>query len=258
MQRIDFLQELEASMRAAGQEGRRLVALPHFELFISASSLDYLTLAVPLGPDPGDWTPHVERLKQSFRRYGKRPRLEYFAELHPDLAPALEAAGLVCESRAPVMVLATAVQPPAESPAGLLYHRLAASDEPFLESFLRRQSVAFGGDGDDESLGWLPNLRDGLGSGKVLAGTLVQDGRPLAGATIVIGANIGELAGVWTEPAWRGRGLGYAVCRYLLRDYAAAGYRLCWLSAAEGAQRLYEKLGFTAVGSQLNYGLHTG
>jgi ribosomal protein S18 acetylase RimI-like enzyme len=71
---------------------------------------------------------------------------------------------------------------------------------------------------------------------------------------IQIGAGTGELAGVWTDPQKRRQGLAYAVCRQLLAEYADAGFDLCWLSAAEGAQRLYEKLGFVRVGTQLNYG----
>jgi predicted GNAT family acetyltransferase len=71
---------------------------------------------------------------------------------------------------------------------------------------------------------------------------------------IQIGAGVGELAGVWTAARLRKQGLAYALCHRLLQEYAAAGYTLCWLSAAVGAQRLYEKLGFVTVGTQLNYG----
>lgn len=55
-----------------------------------------------------------------------------------------------------------------------------------------------------------------------------------------------------------GRGFALVTCQALLQRYFEAGYDLCWLSAAEGAQRLYEKLGFEAVGSQLNYGIQKG
>lgn len=252
----DLLRQIEDSLRAVGRQERELVSLDAFEIFISPGALDHLSFAVPLGPDPGDWTPHVAALKQAFAARGKRPRLEYFEELHPRLGPALENADIVCEKRAPVMALemaAFSAAVPPEPPA--VYRRLDAEDETLLRRYLQRQHVAYGGDGDDEAaLDWLPALRNGLRSGAVLGAALVRAGTPLAGAIIQIGAGIGELAGVWTEPEWRRRGLAYAVCHRLLTEYAKAGYGLCWLSAAERAQRLYERLGFVTVGTQVNYG----
>ena len=76
----------------------------------------------------------------------------------------------------------------------------------------------------------------------------------VAGATIQIGGEIGELAGVWTAQEMRRQGLAFAVCHFLLREYFETGRSVCWLSAAEGALRLYEKLGFSRAGAQLNYG----
>lgn len=256
MAELDLLREIEESLRAVGRQGRDLVSLDAFEVFISAGALDYLSFAVPLRPDPEDWTPHVAALKHAFAAQGKRPRLEFFRELHPRLGPALEKAGIVCEMRAPVMALDmaafSAVAPP-DPPA--VYRRLDAEDETFLRRYLQRQHAAYGGDAEDATaLDWLPALRNGLRRGTVLGAALLREGAPLAGAIIQIGAGAGELAGVWTEPEWRRRGLAYAVCRRLLREYAVAGYALCWLSAAEGAQGLYERLGFVAVGTQVNYG----
>lgn len=256
MAQLDLLRRIEDSLRAVGHHERELIELDAFEVFISPGALDHLSFAVPLGPQPGDWTPHVAALKKAFQARGKRPRLEYFEELHPRLSPALENADIVCEKRAPVMVLemaAFAATVPPDPPA--VYRRLDAEDEPFLRRYLQRQHVAYGGDVDDEAaLDWLPALRNGLRSGDVLGSALVREGSPLAGAIIQIGADVGELAGVWTEPQWRRQGLAYAVCHRLLSEYTAAGYTLCWLSAEEGAQRLYERLGFVVVGTQVNYG----
>jgi ribosomal protein S18 acetylase RimI-like enzyme len=87
-----------------------------------------------------------------------------------------------------------------------------------------------------------------------MAAGVVREGIFVTGAVIQIGEGLGELAGVWTDPLLRRQGLAYALCHRLLSEYAAAGYARCWLSAAEGAQRLYEKLGFVRRGVQLNYG----
>jgi ribosomal protein S18 acetylase RimI-like enzyme len=94
-------------------------------------------------------------------------------------------------------------------------------------------------------------------NGRVLGAVLLQGDEMLSGVVIQLGSNpeageIGNLAGVWTAPQGRNRGLAYALCHRLLRDYAT-GHGWCWLSAAEGAQRLYEKLDFIPVGTQLNY-----
>jgi hypothetical protein len=143
-----------------------------------------------------------------FVQHGKRPYLEFIADLHPTLAPALEKAGMVCESRAPLMVLDLARLGSLPKPAPLaVYQPLAAGDETFLKSYLRHQSVAYVGDGDEEALAWLPHLRSGLENGRVLGAVLLQAGGMVSGAVIQLGSEIGELAGVWTAPQRRKRGL---------------------------------------------------
>lgn len=249
------LERIEASLRASGRLQREVVTLPAFELFISPHALDHLTFAAPISPSPPDWAPHVAALKAAFRSRGKRPRLEFLAELHPQLALALQEAGLVCEMRAPLMALELAALPPDLGAAPhLRYLPLTAGDESLLRAYLLQQSVAYGGQPDESAFDWLDGLRTGLQQSVVMGAALEQDGELVAGAVIMIGAGVGELAGVWTAPAHRRRGLAYLLCRRLLAAYAAAGYTFAWLSAAEGAQRLYHKLGFTTIGTQLNYG----
>ncbi|HSM55068.1 MAG TPA: GNAT family N-acetyltransferase [Candidatus Sulfomarinibacteraceae bacterium] len=250
-----MLRKIEESLRVVSRHEREVLRLVAFEVFIMPDGPDELSLAVPLWPDADDWTPHIAALAEAFAARGKQPRLEFFQELHPRLPAALEAAGFACEMRAPVMALSVDGYPvPGESQVDVGYHRLDGEDEPLLRRYLQRQSVAFGGAEDESALGWLPTLRSGLNGGTVLGAALEREGQLLAGAVIQIGGGIGELAGVWTDPAWRQQGLAFALCRRLLGEYASEGYSLCWLSAAEGAQRLYEKLGFERIGTQLNYG----
>lgn len=249
------LLQIENSLRASGRLEREVLALPAFEIFISPQALDHLSFAVPLSPGPVDWAAHVAQMKDAFRARGKRPRLEFVADLHPTLAAALEVAGIRREMRAPLMALDLSALPPdPQLNAAVEYVALSPDDDAFLRRFLMRQSVAFGGEAGEGALDWLPALMEGLRRGAVLGAALQREDRLLAGAVIMIGAGIGELAGVWTDPHHRRQGLAFALCHRLLQDYAAAGYALCWLSAAEGAQRLYQKLGFVDVGVQLNYG----
>ncbi len=233
-----------------------MVERPYFHIFISPQSLDHLTFATPLPGDPADWTEAVADMVSVFEQHGKRPRLEFIAELHPNLAAALDQAGLVCERRDPVMVLQTADLAPApDPPPQAQYRQLTADNETLLRAHLKQQSIAYGGSGEDEdAIGWLPNLQRGLANGLVIGAVLVEADELVSGAVIQMGEGPGELAGVWTAPQHRGRGLAFAVCQRLLARYAAMGHATCWLSAAEGAQRLYEKLGFVRVGTQLNYG----
>jgi ribosomal protein S18 acetylase RimI-like enzyme len=233
-----------------------VVERPYFHIFISSQSLDHLTFATPLPGEPANWAEAVADMVAVFAGHGKRPRLEFIADLHPNLAVALEQAGLACESRAPVMVLPTAELAPAPNPQPQMnYQRLANENETLLRAHLIQQSIAFGSSGEaEDALGWLPNLQRGLAEGLVMGAVLEQAGEILSGAVIQMGEGSGELAGVWTAPQWRGRGLAFALCQQLLAEYAALGHPTCWLSAAEGAQHLYEKLGFVSVGTQLNFG----
>lgn len=65
-------------------------------------------------------------------------------------------------------------------------------------------------------------------------------------------AHRAQLWGVWVDPAWRGRGLGYAaVSRAIEHARTWAGVESVRLSVVESqasARRLYERLGFVAWG----------
>jgi ribosomal protein S18 acetylase RimI-like enzyme len=105
---------------------------------------------------------------------------------------------------------------------------------------------------DPAALDWGPQLVRGLRQGTLLAGAVEVDGVPRAGAVVQLGGDAGELAGVWTHPAFRRRGLARQVCHALLTGTFARAVPLAWLSAAEGALDLYEGLGFVRVGTQVN------
>jgi len=258
-----ILWRLEASLRAAGAEGRETVTVGPFRVFFAPSPDYLLSLAVPHGPEPERWTEGIAALREVFAERGRRPRLEFFRELHPTLAGALEAAGLRLESAAPVMTLEPRDLAPAPERGGahesthVRYVRLQADDREGLGTFLRRQSLAYGGL-NGEPLAWLPSLERGLRNGTLFGTALSQGGEFVSGATIQIGGDVGELAGVWTLPERRRQGLAFGVCQQLLSDFFSAGYALSWLSAAEGAEGLYRKLGFKRVGTQLNYGVNDG
>jgi ribosomal protein S18 acetylase RimI-like enzyme len=260
---LALLARLEHGMRTASGEGRSRRSLDGFDLFLSPDSSFYLlSRALPAEGAGPPWRAAIAALLAAYTPSGRRPRLEHFDELHPQLAPALEAAGFVLEMRAPVMALAPQglVTAPDRGAANALRYRPLRHDDPqAAEAFVRGQSVAYGGlyDGPD-ALAWLPALRTGLEAGTLRAATLELEGRPVSGATLQLGGGVAELAGVWTDPEQRRRGLAFALCRRLLAEAFAAGMELCWLSAAEGGQGVYRRLGFVPVGTQLNYALAEG
>ena len=171
----------------------------------------YRNRALPMAL-PIRWRPAIERLVAIFARAGREPRLEFFAERWPTLAPALQAAGFVQESRAPALVLAA---PPGDGdPAGEI---LGPGCAPALSAaFLGGVRTVFGAPPPDDP-GELVQLRSDLDEGVTIAAMLSMEGRPVAGASLIgVGAEA-ELAGVWTRPEHRRRGHAQAVCARLLR-----------------------------------------
>ncbi|MEM7801793.1 MAG: GNAT family N-acetyltransferase [Chloroflexota bacterium] len=256
---LEFLTKIEQSLRAAGREGREVVEIDRFELFIAASDDFYINYAVPTSSHETNisWDSAVKTLIQTFANYKRRPRLEMMSGCHPGLGEILEAHGISEAGRMPVMVLVPTDFKPfslATLPQ-LQIADLTTFGEDDLKRYLRQMQVGYGGPGDESALGWLPTFKHGLQNGSLTGAALLLDGEIVSGATVQIGAGIGELAGVWTDPTVRQRGFAYRLCHALLTGYFQKGYILCWLSAAEGAQRLYQKLGFKEVGIQTNYGL---
>ncbi len=244
-----MLQRLERGFRATAAHDRCHVALPQFDVFLSEQSGDEHSLAIPLS----DGDAGIDALVEAFANHGRRARVEYFHDLYPGLAAALEERGFDLEMDAPLMTLGPADITATERPQG--YQRLGPGDVELMEDFFRRQSIAFGGDGGDDSLSWLPQVKAGLERGTVMAACILREGSPVSGA-VIQGRDDAELAGVWTLPGFRKQGLAVATCQNLIADYFQMR-SLCWLSSAEDARRLYEKLGFKRVGAQRNYILRT-
>jgi ribosomal protein S18 acetylase RimI-like enzyme len=245
---LTMLHRLERSLKNAAVKSREKVLHERFDAFFSSSPEPHLSVAVP---KVGLENPSaIASLKETFRERGRVARLEYFHELYPDLKKVLLNEKFKLDMSAPVMTLTRNDLSTAFGEVKATYKVLTA-DKGMLGAFLRCQSRAFGGTGADDALAWLPAMTDMLNSGELIGAVLEQEGEFVSGA-VIQGAEDGELAGVWTLPDKQRQGLSYALCQRLLKEYFAEGHSLCWLSAAEGALRLYEKLGFKRVGTQLN------
>ncbi len=78
---------------------------------------------------------------------------------------------------------------------------------------------------------------------------IAQDGDITVGCARVLlseeGAHFGRLA---VKRTHRGRGIGSAVCRFIIDYCRRSGYRTVWLHAQYHAVGFYERLGFTTEG----------
>jgi ribosomal protein S18 acetylase RimI-like enzyme len=249
-----MLRHLENAMRIAFASARTVVPAEGFTLYLTpGAEVPYLSAAVPDLAAPAGWANALAALPSAFAAHGSTARIEMFAELQPELVEAADAGGWRRSLVAPVMTLTTeAFAEVAEPLPGGTYRPLDPGDRARLEATLRAQHRAFGGDGESGALDWLPSLERGLRDGTVLGGAIDEGGVPVAGAVVLLGGEAGELAGVWTEPSFRGQGYASRVCYTVLRAAFDGGLPLAWLSAAEGALRIYERLGFVRVGTQVN------
>ncbi len=249
-----LLQRLAGAFETTAAEGRERIEVGPFAVWLHPSSADPMhSVAAPVrGCD--DWPSAVEALAEAFASRGRTPRVEHFTELVPDLARVLEAASLACEMRAPVMtLLREEFVPSAPLEPEPTFVRIGADDEASVEAFLAMQCEAFGMD-PARMASWKALFLAGLRRRALHASLARVNGAVVSGATIQDAGRVGELAGVGTRPPLRGLGYASAVCSRLLRRWFDGGGEVCWLSAGEGAQGLYARLGFEVVGTQLNHG----
>lgn len=247
------LRRLAQSLREAAAATREAIAADGFTLYLARDTPNpFMSLAVPEEEPPADWAVALAALPAAFAAHGRSARIEAFAELHPVLLRAAEAAGWRRAMTAPVLTLSPGALAAAPLAVGA-FEWLALDETGRLEAMLRGSHFAYGGVEDDPAaLDWGPQLMRGLRQGTLLAGAVDVDGVPRAGAVVQLGGSAGELAGVWTHPAFRRRGLARQVCHALLAGTFAREVPLAWLSAAEGALGLYEGIGFERVGTQVN------
>ena len=88
------------------------------------------------------------------------------------------------------------------------------------------------------------------GPGAIIAGAGVQLRNTLPHPRTPLGAPHGREAivlNVYTEPAWRGRGIAEALMRRVIEWAGEAGLHTLVLHASEAGRPLYERLGFAST-----------
>jgi ribosomal protein S18 acetylase RimI-like enzyme len=175
--------------------------------------------ALPVDPLDERLPAAIGALRSRYRALHEPLRLEFNEETWPELPPALERAGLVLESRNPLM----ACEPDEFRPitAGSVVVRFLEVD-PRHPSTLRAVGELYGEVGGRASLGTVEG--------------------------------VAELYGVVTDPPFRRRGVAATICSALVERLFRDGGSLVFLDAENaGAAALYARLGFRRVGARLSY-----
>ena len=254
-----LLERVVANVLAAAAAGREVIDCGPFRAFLSYDTdMIYLNYAVPVAPCE-DWGQALRALREVFVLRKRRPRLEYFPGLWPDLLPALQAAGYAVELEAPFMLLTPSelVVPPS---TGARVQLLNPTDP--TSDFMTMYEVGAKGFGmafSEDLAATEARARAQLDDGVFLAALSWWEGQGAACGSLSCSGEVAELAGVATLPELRRRGLASELCHRLMEAGFAQGLTLVWLAAANvAACRVYEALGFQHGGVQIHCSILPG
>ena len=161
----------------------------------------------------------IDALRARYRALREPLRIEFNEETWPGLGAALERAGLVLESRNPLMACEPEQFRPFAAPSVVVRY---LEPDPRHPSTLR-------------AVGEL----DGEIAGRASIGTV---------------EGVAELYGVVTDPPFRRRGVAATICSALVERQFRDGGTLVFLDAENpGAEALYTGLGFRRIGVRLSY-----
>ena len=190
----------------------------------------------------------VSEMIAVFEQHGRRPRLEFFRELWPDVPPLLETHGFRLKDTQPALAMRRDDWKGHSSDVRV---RMATPDD--AEAINAVADIAFEGDGPD------PNrtsaIRESLSAGRSRAAVaLVPDGDEVIGCGRIVGVpDVREVVAIGVLPEYRRKGVGTAVTASLLEDFFIGDGEIAWLSAAPGAEGVYTRLGFKPVAQQVCY-----
>jgi GNAT superfamily N-acetyltransferase len=203
----------------------------------------------------------VQEMIEVFRRYGRRPRLEFLKELWPTVPGLLEKHGFRLKDTQPALVT---TQPSSGPPPAGIQVRLAIADD--AKAIDEIGNIAFEGDGPDPLRE--AAIRDSIVTGRSTAAiayvdpspaeasgrVATHDGKIAIGSGRIVGAPaVKEVVSVGTLPAFRRRGVASAVVAELLNEFFARGGEVAWLTATPEADNVYRRLGFVPIANQVCY-----
>ncbi len=175
--------------------------------------------ALPVDPLDERLPAATGALRALYRARHAPLRIEFNEQTWPQLGAALEGAGLVLESRNPLMACEPEEFRPFTAPSVVVR---------FLESNPSHSSTL-------RAVGEL----DGQVAGRASLGAV---------------EGVAELYGVVTDPPFRRRGVAAMLCSALIERHFRDGGTLVFLDAENpGAEALYAGLGFRRIGARLSY-----
>ncbi len=249
-----MLSRIQDYLRRAARHQRVVEQVGPFLLTCTPSSdnpfINYAIPAANAAPAAAD----VAALVAAFRRYERRPRLEFIADLAPGALTALLAAGFEQELTTPLMICtpATLIAQPQPTAVQII---VPATDVE-LWGMSAAQHMAFGDEPPppEAAAHARAGLRDGklaLAAQDVATGAIVGGGEcsiPLDGLT--------EVAGIGVLEAYRRRGIAAALTYALTQAAFARGVELPFLMAGAAATaRIYQRVGYQEIGTVVHIAL---
>jgi ribosomal protein S18 acetylase RimI-like enzyme len=248
------LERVQTYLRRQARRGRIAQALAAFTVY---------TLATDDAPDAPYAIPRhltrtvrdadLDELHITLERQSARPRVEFLADLFPDLPARLSSAGYQQTQRQPVLLVHPhdILSSPAPPHAEVLVISSTSSPEEVREN-LDTNALGF-----DEpagaTAGQAETFRVGLLTSRAF--TLRAHGRPVAaGMFEAIIGGVTELMGIATLPEYRRRGFAAYLTAAMAQSAFAHGATLVFLCAvSKAASRVYQRAGFRPCGSLVEY-----
>lgn len=242
---------IQSYLRVAAGHGREVEQIgPFLATFSLHSDNPYINYAIPddgAAPTAAD----IAALIEAYERRNRRPRLEYIAQLAPEVEPALLAAGFEVESRPPLMTCAPGETRPQPLPPGIEL-LLPASDDELL-GLIAAQNEAYDAPPPDAEA--VARMRAGIADGQIaVLARVAETGEPVGGGVCTAPyEGITEVAGIGVRARFRRQGVAAALTVHLTEEAFDAGVTLAFLmAAAEREARIYARCGFTLIGEVLH------
>jgi ribosomal protein S18 acetylase RimI-like enzyme len=194
----------------------------------------------------------LNEIHATFERRGARPRVEFLADLFPDLPQRLESAGYQETRRQPVLLARPRDIRSSPPPHAELITISRTSSLEDVHENLDTNALGF-----DEPAGATEGQADAFRAGLVTsrAFTLRAHGRPVAaGMFEAIIGGVTELMGIATLPEYRRQGFAAYVTAAMAQSAFTHGATLVFLCAvSEEASRVYQRAGFRPGATLIEY-----
>lgn len=242
--RLEYHEE-SSNAQAAKNNGGEFVELGDVMLIYSRPEFGAgLNFACRIRSDDARIENLVDDVCAWFDQRGVAPHFRVSPLTRPsNLAQILERRGFVCTETETQMVLESDDTEPMTNPR-VIIEQVQPRD---LESWVGIQHRGFG-ETDKPTATMIEMARQSFEAGRNKLYLARLDGEPVGAGTLVYWANVYGIYGVATAEPARGKGVGTAMVRQMIRDMRASGEPICLQAQTNSAeQHWYERLGFRVV-----------